>query len=378
MRICYIASSKIPSASANSIQVMKMCEAFANAGVSTELIIPRRLPGEERVDDIWEYYGIGRKFEICHLPYPFSGKKLKEKYFALWASLYARILKPDLVYTRLLWAVNWCLRLGMPVVFEAHKFHQYKSSRAFPIFLKRRFSKNFLGMVLISNSLSDFYRKEGISEEQILLVPDGVDVERFGISISKEKTREEIGIPPEKKVACYCGHLYREKGVETIVSCARLAGDILFLIVGGSEEAVKKKKEETKDLENVLFTGFVPPSRVPAYLSISDVLLLPYTEDSCRKYLSPLKMFEYMASGLPVVASDIPTLREILQDGRNAVLVRPDNPLALKEGIEKVLADERLGQRIAREAAREVREYSWEKRAQKIINFVKDRLRNSL
>jgi len=378
MKICYIASSNIPSREANSIQVMRMCEAFENNGLSVKLLIPHLTTQDERVSNLWEYYGIIKKFSIVHIPYPlpFSKKKFKEKYFGLWSSLYSKLLKPDFVYTRLLWAVNWCLKFGIPVVFEAHKFHQYKRSLAFPYFRKNFSSSNLLGIVVVSCYLEESYKKEGFPHEKIFMAPNGVDLKKFRMEISKHQIRKELRLPLRRKIITYSGHLNKTKGIDTILNCAFLMEDCLFLIVGGWDKDVKERKREVRNrgLKNVLFTGFVPPSQVNYYLIASDVLILPYTIESTKEHLCPLKLFEYMASERPIVASDIPTIKEILRDGKNAKLVKPDSPLALKEGIEKVLKDKNLSRKISKQARIDVEEYSWERRAQKIINFIKGKL----
>ena len=87
-------------------------------------------------------------------------------------------------------------------------------------------------------------------------------------------------------------------------------------------------------------------------------------------YASPLKLFEYMASKTPIVATDLPSTGEILRDGENAVLVEPDDPKALAEGIERTLSDAELAARIGRQAREDVRQYTWGERAANIMTFV--------
>jgi len=106
-------------------------------------------------------------------------------------------------------------------------------------------------------------------------------------------------------------------------------------------------------------------------LFAADALVLPNSAKAkiSSHYTSPLKLFEYMASRRPIVASDLPSLREVLRDGENAVLVKPDNPRALAEGIERALSDAELAARIGRQAREDVEQYTWEKRAVNITTF---------
>ena len=127
-------------------------------------------------------------------------------------------------------------------------------------------------------------------------------------------------------------------------------------------------------VENLGLAGFVPHREVPLYLATTVVLVMPYTIEMTIKvgtnaslFTSPIKLFEYMASGTPIVASSLPSIREILDDRRNAVLVEPNSAEALGEGIEAVLHDAELGERISQEAKREAALFTWEERAKKLI-----------
>ena len=101
-----------------------------------------------------------------------------------------------------------------------------------------------------------------------------------------------------------------------------------------------------------------------------NVCAMPFPRNEHYAYhMSPLKLFEYMASKRPIVASDLPSIREILNE-ESAILVEPGNPKALAEGIKKVLQDEELAKKLAENAHRDVQQYSWEKRAEKILEFM--------
>ena len=126
------------------------------------------------------------------------------------------------------------------------------------------------------------------------------------------------------------------------------------------------------NLANVVFAGHVAPERVPLYQAAADVLVLPNTAQATisREHTSPLKLFEYMAAGRPIVASDLPSLREVLRHGDNAWLVQPDDPAALAQGIQHLLAEPTLAARLAAQAQEEVQAYTWEQRAERILSFV--------
>ena len=187
---------------------------------------------------------------------------------------------------------------------------------------------------------------------------------------------EKLGLPKDKRIVCYTGNIYPWKGVHTLALCSRhLPNDVHVLIVGGSigDHNISPFREflEQEDLGNVTMTGHRPHATIPKYLAASDVLVLPNSSEATisREYTSPLKLFEYMASNTPLVASDLPSLREVLNEG-NAELVEPDSPAALAKGIMKVLDEEGLGDRHAKQAFQDVHEFSWARRVKKILTFI--------
>ena len=214
----------------------------------------------------------------------------------------------------------------------------------------------------------------GIPEDKILVARDGVDLQRFREETDKEKAREELGLPIDKQIVCYTGHLFPWKGVYSLAGSAKLLRQCLFLVVGGMDDDIRRFQDYLKaeDISNVEVVGYVQPSIVPDYLFAADVLVLPNSAKAkiASHYTSPLKLFEYMASRRPIVASDLPSLREVLRDGENAILVEPDDPKALAEGIQRVLDDPDLTRRISKQAYSEVKQYSWEGRAKTILEFI--------
>jgi glycosyltransferase involved in cell wall biosynthesis len=170
----------------------------------------------------------------------------------------------------------------------------------------------------------------------------------------------------------YAGHLYRWKGVDILLeSLARIPG-IRATIVGGHERepdlARLKTLAATLGLsERVTFTGLVPPRDVAAYLNRADILALPNPPSAISSHsTSPLKLFEYMAAGKAIVASNLPAIAEVLTDDVNALLVTPGDAGALAEGLRRLAADPALRARLGAAARRDVAEYSWDRRAERL------------
>ncbi|MBI2450078.1 MAG: glycosyltransferase family 4 protein [Candidatus Nealsonbacteria bacterium] len=362
MTLLYITNSRIPTEKAHGIQVMKMCEALAKES-NVELVVPERYNWiKERPFD---YYGIAETFRIKKLPCLDLIRFHKHiGHFGLWlegltfffpALIYIIFKKADIIYSRDKFLLPFSF-FKKNIIFEAHTFPKR-------YFLYFPFLKKLKGMVVITHGLKNLFVKNGISPEKILVAPDGVDLTKFEIRSTKSETRRMLNLPLDKKIVLYAGHLYEWKGVQTLSEASQyLPENVDVYFVGGTKEDVEKFK-----IKNLNVVGHRPYPEIPLWLQAADVLVLPNSgkEEISRKWTSPLKMFEYMASGIPIVASDLPSIREVLNED-NAVLVEPDSPEKLAEGIKIVLQDHNLSDKILAKAFEDVKEFTWQKRAQKI------------
>ena len=322
MRVACIANSWIPSVYANSIQVMKMCGAIASLGHEVTLSIGTNEKEQIQLKegDIFSSYGVERIFEIKKIPLRINS------IHAFISSVYAKLKKTELCYTRSIYAASL------------------------------------------------------IPRQRIITKRNGVDIERFNKLPTKEELRRGLNLPQDKRIICYAGSLYRGRGIELLLSVSRkLPIDLLMLIVGGRRGDLDRYKGMALNMgcTNVEFRGFVPNSTVPRYLVASDVLVMPYqssAEDPSGRvqanYMCPMKMFEYMASGRPIVASDLGIIREVLRDRENAILFDPSDEVAFLNAIKIALEDRELAQRISRNAQEEVKKHTWAKRAQEIFSFL--------
>ncbi|NIQ14383.1 MAG: glycosyltransferase [Candidatus Dadabacteria bacterium] len=130
-----------------------------------------------------------------------------------------------------------------------------------------------------------------------------------------------------------------------------------------------------KNLLNFRIEGFVDHSKVSKYLLASDILVLPYSNEitikdgtQAKQFTSPIKLFEYLASGKPIVATDLPSIIEILRNNENSIIVEPDNVDALVNSLQKLYFDNELSERISKKALSDAKNYSWEKRVIRIID----------
>lgn len=372
-RVAYIGSPELFSKGASAIHVMKMCQAMGRLGVSTRLIIPAyRSPGE-----MYQYYGVESNFRIVSFPY-FGNSSVRNIVHGALSAVYVRAKRGefDVAVTRNIVFAWLAIKVfGIPTVYDAH--HPLVTG-ARALFKSFKDSKNLLRFSANSRGLGDIYLKEGLPPEKLVIAHNGVDLERYRSLPAFEKARADLGLPAEKKIVCYTGNIYEGRGIEYLIDIAPRLDDVLFLIVGGLESDVVRYRKLAKEKNAVNFrlTSYVSHHTVPLYLAASDLLVMPYTSrmtirggTKAQDFTSPIKLFEYMASGRPILATSIPSVSEILEDGVNAVLVKPDSAQALFEGIQKILGDPGLAKRISERAYSDVKGYTWEERAKKLLGL---------
>jgi glycosyltransferase involved in cell wall biosynthesis len=193
---------------------------------------------------------------------------------------------------------------------------------------------------------------------------------------------EEVAAKPRDRSIFYVGQLYRWKGVETLLRALRLVEKANLTIVGSGEiehghdvdrSRLEQLAVDVGVADRVRFCPFVPYREVPRCLARASVAVVPLPDVLMSRYFtSPLKLFDAMAAGTPIVASDLESIREVLRDGQNSVLVTPDSPEALAAGIRRVLDDPTFARTIAATARAEVSQYSWERRAERILEFLSE------
>ena len=365
VRISYLSNSTIPSLAANSVQVMKMCAAFAKRGHSVTLFA-RKNP--ELSEEPYSFYGLEPTFQLSYLSRTTPPKKgtIAKALFKWLLRKRVRSASSDLIYSRNPLALSTVASLQIPFILEDHRLH-LKTRRAECLnWLLRQ--PNFSRLVLITNALKQDYLPifPFLDESKVLIAPDGADVP---LSLPKE-----VSLTGGIKVG-YAGHLYPGKGMEIISKLPTRCPWAHFHVVGGREETVIYWRSQLTSWPNITLHGFVPHREIVSYLLAFDVVLAPYqTRVEARsgveigRWMSPLKLFEYMALGKAIIASDLPVLREVLEHGRNALLVPPDDVDAWANAITTLHNDGALRQRLGQQALRAFNtSYSWNSRAKLVL-----------
>lgn len=372
MRLAYIANARMPTEKAHGLQIMHMCRAFAQVGHEVTLIVPARKNWIEK--SIWDFFGMEPCFKVIRVPVidfivwdRYLGNIalwLETLWFGLSARRVIEDLQPDAVYSRDPFSAVWCPR-WVPHVFEAHTFPNHV------LWFYRWLWKKCDRIVTVTDGLKKMFIEQGIDETRLRTAADAVDLKAFTVNESKEELRKKLNLPQDKFLVVYAGHLYPYKGIPDLIeACQWLDDRIRIVIVGGRAEDLTRTKEKAESfkLKNVIFIGRVPHSDVPKYLHAADLAVMPYTREShhVEYYSSPLKLFEYLAAGRAILSTDLPSIREVLDD-TTAEYVPPEDPKALADRMNALI---KRPERIAELEAHSLRLsklYTWKNRAVAVL-----------
>lgn len=361
----YVGHAPIPVPMANCLQVLQMCDAFSNTGERISLIVPRLLDSMESV-----YANCKTGSFLVHQLYENTRVSLVDLY-PLHAAVHARKEHASVLYTRSLYAALWGVLLGCKVFWEIHTPETSCSSRYWAL-KQRLFSlrKGLRGVIAVSGRMASRLRDAGIPDDMILVAHDAVDLDTFHDG-HHERTglRASLGYTEKDCVAVYTGKFDLDRGVFDLIEVAPALPDVKFLLIGASEEQIQEMSPALPD--NVKVMGYLHHKQVPGYLAAADILLSPHrSSTNIIDVCSPLKIFEYMAMSKPIVISDFPVFREILEPGKDAFFYEPDNLDSLVATLRLVSSSPDLAGVVAAAARKKVQDHSWEARACKIREFM--------
>lgn len=369
--LTYIANVRLPTEKAHGIQIIKMCEAFANQGINVTLIAPQRrqVNKDLKQRNIFKYYRVKPIFNISFIGnldlLPLNQYLNTPLFFMLQELTFAtnafiKTWNEPVVYTRSKIAAFLRALFNKPVVYEAHDSSHNS-------FIDKYVAKGIV--VSITRSIGHSWSQLGA---EIMYAPDGVG-EEFFANISKEKARKKLNLQIDKKVILYTGNLYEWKGVDILALVARRLPKFLFYFVGGSiaDKNIEPFRKKYKNVRNIISIGHRPYEEIPLWLRASDILVLPSSAKTKKSQTdtSPLKLFEYLASRTPIVASKVAGVTEIVSH-REVNFCKPDDPGSLAAKINVVLSHQNHSHQKTEAGRKTARKYTWDKRAQKILNTI--------
>ncbi len=366
MRIIYPYPEELPSKNARSIQALNTVCALAKH-------VPVYFFPSDFNDNVFRYYGLKK-------PENLNVKRIKRKWGPfVWTGKYVEKLREEVerpggkrasvfVYTRHI-KLAYLLLKSKPknarVIYEVHEIFSQKNPRIADV--ERYVFKYADGLAFISSGLRESVMEVIDREVSSCVIPSGVSVRQKALRKDTSSTCNEV---------FYVGSTrYEWKGIKVLLEAVSKLDGVRLNIVGGVNTKVKQLPafESLKKRQRIKEWGYIPPANVPDVLERAVIGVLPTSDDKLisKKFTSPLKLLEYMGAGMAIVASDLPSTREIVNK-EEALLVTPGNPDSFAEGIKRLIEDPELRNTLARNALGKAEQFSWEKRAAKILSFLKD------
>ena len=393
MRVLYFADIRFPLERANGIQTMETCHALAARGHDVTLAV--RPDTHEPSRDPFSYYGVAAEPRLHIERAPVQGPAVARRlgYMAFAAGRAMGRARADAIITRDLGVASMLLGIPRamrpPLVYESHGYApdvaaalpglvataSAPSARKLARLTAReaRVWHRADGYVTITAGLAEEMTARHGTRAALAVIPDGVRIADHAHAAA-DRPQRVAGAG----VVGYAGHLYAWKGVDVLLQALALVPSARGLIVGGhsAEPDLARVQAQATELgiaERMTFTGLVAPGDVPGLLQGADVLVLPNPASAIStRFTSPLKLFEYMAAGRPIVASDLPAIREVLRDKVDALLVPPGDAAALADAIGRLLDDPALAARLAAAALRKAPEYGWDRRAGRLEALLRE------
>jgi glycosyltransferase involved in cell wall biosynthesis len=230
-------------------------------------------------------------------------------------------------------------------------------------------------VLTVSAALRDHAMSLGVASERVHVVPNGVDASLFQPRPPNGTIRQCWGLNGGP-VLGYVGGLRRWHGVESLPPLLERLGqryrDLRLVIVGNGPLRGELERDLRQQglTRSVVFMGARPHEEVAALIGQFDVALAPYAHLDHAFYFSPLKIFEYMACGVPVVAAASGQIAEVVHDGETGLLYPPGDLEALTAACDRLLADSALRQRLGQAGAREIHSrYTWDHNAARVTEL---------
>ena len=396
--LLYLASIDFPHVKARAIQIVNTCHALARAGCRVTIVVGRREAGKPA--EHLARYGLAPHPELRIVGVPAvrlprrSPAWLHRWYTRAWNWSYlAGVLlllpvllrgRPDAVLARdyrLAWLLiklrRWHRRR---LVFEVHGLPSVellegagRPSRRQRREVERRrdleqavFDGAWLLLTITDCLRVRLIQDYAVTPDRVCTVPDAG---RSPAPLEAAAPREEA----RRARLIYVGQLYPWKGVDQTLRALAGVPEVELTIVGGlpddpQRQRLERLAEQLGVMDRLRFAGPRTYQEVPALLAEADVALLPLADGVvARCFTSPLKLFDYLAAGLPIVAVDVPAIREVLRHEQNGLLVKIDDPDAMALAIRRLLDEPGLAARLGRQARQDALGYSWDRRAERIL-----------
>jgi len=374
MKIAYLTNTRFPSERAYAVQIVHMCNAFSEVGNEVTLFVTDRPTKITQSAEV--FYGTPFKFSYVRITVPdiagFVSRlprwmqpavySLQRIFFVLRVVLHLRSENYDCVYGRDEWVLA-------PLTFLIKNKIIWESHEAKFSWAVRRLLRCSGKLIAISEGIKGFYIDKGVSPNSIHVAHDAVDESFFRPTRSRNTAREELGINLSEKVVMYIGGLDTWKGVSTLFETAKLySDDFGVYVIGGRDSELESYRTLYPQIH---FLGSRPYKELLDHQQAADILVIPNTAKNklSAVYTSPLKLFAYMTSKVPIVASRIPSLTNVISE-KEAFFFTADDHIDLGKILCEVLSGHQLATSKANAAFELSKKYTWSNRAAGIITFL--------
>lgn len=370
--ICYLTGSSVPSDAANSVHIVHMCQALTDLGNTVTLVAPTlKLPFKNKMGVLCLKYGVKGDYKLRQVW--IAGVSGGRWLYEWQLNRIIQRASPDIIYGRNLTDCLFTAQRGHTTVLEVHTPVWMKGEESKRIFEALIVEPTFQALVVISKALSEVYVNRYPDLKNLIIIahdaaPDWPQIKK------PEKINSKLRV-------VYVGGLYPGKGIEILAKLSPRCPWAEFIVVGGSEQEIKHWQSRfPKVPENLVFLGKQPHASVYEYLVSADVLVAPFQHhvqgygdaSDLAPWMSPLKIFEYMAACRPMVVSDLPVIREVLEHERNALLVDPEDVDSWVHAIERMRDNPDFAEAMALRGYSEYRKrYTWHARAERILTTLK-------
>ncbi|MFA6315447.1 MAG: glycosyltransferase family 4 protein [Candidatus Paceibacterota bacterium] len=373
MKLYYIANARMPTEKAHGIQVAKMCEAFVEERIDLTLVVPRRVTEPQSIE---EYYGLRVPIKLVKLPVLdwYTGGRLGYflSSFSFMVSylifLWKRKRKGEkfILYTVDMdnYSSSALTLLGIPLFSEMH------GSKP-PTLPQRMLFRRAKGIIPINKIIvAELQSHFPNSSAKYIVEPNGVDLSKFSTKHNKKDAREQLGLPVDVPIVLYAGRFFGWKGLEILPQAASITPLVRWQTVGGGQADFERLVKQSLP-KNLFFAGSRPHSEMSLWFSAADALLVLGTARDVQsyRYTSPMKLFEYLATGRPIVASSTPAIHEIVSE-KEVLFYLPDDAENLAQVVRYAVSNDEKLLPLTEAAMRQATRSSWSARAKRIVKFM--------
>lgn len=376
MNITFISDQFFPRTSADSEQIISSLSALNSFADITLLSAKYTFKKETTKEDLKSYYGKSCAFTFSFINHFFPNIRGLEKFFfAIRSAFKVKGTNCDVVYTRNIPVLIAILIFtSLPIVFETYRPWPKHNSLSRFFFSRIAETKRVLGVVLHSEFAKKSFSEVGFNESKLLVAHNAFDLEGYK-KINPEEVRKTYLLPENKIITVYSGRVNKQKGLLRMLKLADHFEETFFLIIGSERKGEIEK--EAEKFANVKVLGWMDKKTVFSILQASDILYIPPTlmaREVSKNTVLPLKTFIYKAAGKAIFGPNSDDICEVLTHNKSAFLVEPDNDEREIEMFSLLLKDEKLRSRLGETAKEEMKELTWESRAEKIHYFIDERL----